>query len=92
MCNRLQDLGAVVRLRLGDVHGDQGPRSGGGVDDESMVIAVDLAQPDVDVAQTDMVAVRMAGQDSSSTDHPMNATSSDTTMSIEVRVRRTVTG
>ena len=33
----------------------------------------------------------MAGQANSSTDHPMNATSSDTTISTEVRLRRTVT-
>ena len=33
----------------------------------------------------------MAGHENSSTDHPTNATSSDTTISTDVRVRRTVT-
>ena len=35
---------------------------------------------------------RIAGQENNSTDHPTNATSSDTAISSEVRVRRAVMG
>jgi len=54
----------VAGLRLGDTHRDQGAFPGGGLNHESVLIAVDLPQPGVHVPQPHMVAVAVPREDS----------------------------
>ena len=74
------------RRGLGDPHADLGAGAGRGLDHQAVVVAVDLPQPLVDVAQPDAVAVGLAGQGAAHRVGSMPTPSSSTQMSASAAV------